>query len=180
VFCETIFTNKTAAVYFRVNHMNAVVRRFVLPLSAALLLATAAYVLLGIMGELILGNWEVGRLFPFSNAHLREEASEGLYAPLSDPLFVLFSVLVAICSFGPSMFWGALRAAKSELWFVWLAALIGVGLVAFTLGPELSSETPSSISTAALFSIAVCFGASGAGIWFATLVGPVTRGAAHG
>src|SRR5262245_11123568 len=103
--------------------MNTVVRRFALPLSAALLLAATAYVGLGTMGELILGNWEVGRLFPFSNAHLREEASEGLYAPLSDPLFVLFSLLVAICSFGPSMFWGALKARRTELWFVSLAAM---------------------------------------------------------
>jgi hypothetical protein len=160
--------------------MNIVLRRFALPLSAALWLAASAYVLLGMLGEVILGHWEVGRLFPFSNAHLREEASEGLYAPLSDPLFVLFAVLVAICSFGPSMFWGALRASRSELWIVWLAALTGVSLLAFTLGPELSSEAPSTISAAALFSLAACFGASGFGIWLAMFVGPATPAAGHG
>jgi len=159
--------------------MNAVVRRFVLPLSAAVLLTPAACLALGMVGELILGNWEVGRLFPFSNAHLREEASEGLYAPLSDPVFVFFSLLVALCSFGPSMFWGALRASRSELWLVWLAAFPGVGLLSLTLGPELSFGT-YSISAAALFSLAGCLGASGIGIWFARYVAPAAQGGAHG
>ena len=145
-----------------------------------LLFAPAAYVALGTIGELILGNWEVGRLFPFSNAHLLEEASEGLYAPLSDPLFVLFSLLVATCSFAPSMFWGALRASSSESRLVWSAALTGIGLLAFSLGSELSSQAAPSIRAAALFSLAVCFGASAVGIWFARSVGSATRRAVHG
>jgi hypothetical protein len=160
--------------------MNVVLRRFVLPLSAAVFLAPVAYVALGTIGELLLGDWEVGRLFPFSNAHLLEEASEGLYAPLADPLFVLFSLLVATFSFVPSMFWGAVRASGSELWLVWLAALTGIGLLTFSFGPELSSRASPSIRAAALFSLGVCFGAGAIGIWFARFVGSATRGAVHG
>jgi hypothetical protein len=119
--------------------MRPLIRRFALPLAVALLLTPAAYVLFGILGEMILGP-EAERLFPFSNAHLLEEATEGLYAPLSDPLFVSFWLLVAICTFGPSMFWGAFKAAKSELWLVWMAALTGTALLALTLRPEFSSD----------------------------------------
>ena len=160
--------------------MKVVIRRFALPLAAAVLLAPAAYVALGAVAELILGNWEVGRLFPFSNAHLLEEASEGSYVPVADPLFVGFTLLVAACSFSPSMFWGALRAPSSELRFVWLAALVGIGLMAFSLGPELSSRASPSIRGAALFSLGVCVGASAIGIWFARVIGSRTRGVVHG
>lgn len=86
---------------------------------------------------------------------------------LADPLFLLFSLLIAAFSLGPSMFWGALRASGTELWLVWLAALTGIGLLAFSLGPELSSRASPSSRAAALFSLGVCFGASVAGIWFA-------------
>jgi hypothetical protein len=153
--------------------MRTLIRRFALPLAAALVLSAAAFVLFGIAGETMLGQ-EAELLFPFSNAHLLEEAMEGLYAPLSDPLFVSFSLLIAICAFGPSMFWGALRAAKSELWLVWLAALAGSGLLAITLHPELSSSEPSSIYQAALFLPVACLVAGGAGIRLATKLKPAS------
>lgn len=130
--------------------MRTLIRRFALPLAAALLLAAAGFVLFGMVGEMMLGQ-EAERLFPFSNAHLLEEAMEGLYTPLSDPLFISFSLLIAICAFGPSMFWGALSAAKSEVWLVSLASLVGSALLALTLRPKLSSDEPSSIYQAALF-----------------------------
>ena len=159
--------------------MRTLIRRFALPLAAALLLTPAVYVLFGILSEMILGP-EAERLFPFSNAHLLEEAAEGLYAPLSDPLFVSFWLLVAICTFGPSMFWGAFRAAKSELWLVWMAALTGTALLALTLRPEFSSDAPPSISQSPLFLLAACLVAGGAGIWMSRVFGPVKRSAGHG
>lgn len=159
--------------------MRTMIRRFALPLAAALALAATAYVLFGIAGEMMLGQ-EAERLFPFSNAHLLEEAMEGIYSPLSDPLFLSFSLLIAICAFGPPMFWGALRAARSEVWLVWLATLVGSALLAVTLRPELSSDEPSSIYQAALFLPAACLVAGGAGIWVSRVFGPVERSARHG
>jgi hypothetical protein len=150
--------------------MKPLVRRFALPLAAVVILSPAAFVALGTIGELILGNWEAGRLFPFSNAHLREEALEGVYSPLSDPLFVLFSLLVAGCAFGPAMFWGALRASKSELRFVWLATVTGTGLIALTFQSELSGRAPIPIVAAAFFVLVACFGAGSAGIWLSSSV----------
>jgi hypothetical protein len=150
--------------------MRTLIRRFAVPLAAALLLSFAAFVLFAWLGELLLGQ-EAERLFPFSNAHLLEEALEGLYAPLADPLFVAFSLLVAICGFVPSMFWGGLRAAKSEVWLVWLAAHVATTLLALTLRPQLSLDTSPSISHAAWFLLAACLAASGAGIWFSRFRG---------
>jgi FtsH-binding integral membrane protein len=145
--------------------MNVAIRRFALPLAAVVVLWIAAVITLGTLGELVFGSWEVGRLYPFSNSHLLEEASEGLYAPLSDPLFVLFSLAVAISAFGLSMFWGALKVPRSQLWLVWLAALTGIGLLAVHLRSAFSSEAPASILAGALFVLAACFGASCAGVW---------------
>jgi hypothetical protein len=160
--------------------MNVVVRGFALPLAGIMALWVAAVVIGGTMVEAILGGWEVGRLFPFSNAHLLEEASEGLYAPLSDPLFVVFSLASAACAFGASMFWGAFNARKSESWLVWVAVLTGIGLVALYLRSALSSEAPTSISRAALFVLAACLLASAAGVWLSGFVSRATRGAGHG
>jgi hypothetical protein len=148
--------------------MRTLIRRFALPLAAALMLSAAAFVLFGMAGKMMLGQ-EAERLFPFSNAHLLEEAMEGVYSPLSDPLFLSFSFLIAICAFGPSMFWGALRAANPEVWLVLLATLVGSALLALILRPQLSSSEPSSIHHAALFLPAACGLAGGAGIWLARL-----------
>src|SRR5690349_18428156 len=117
--------------------LRTLLRRFVLPLAIVVVLAPLMHVVFGAVGEYILGSLNAERLFPFSNAHLREEALEGAYAPLGDPLFVMFSLLVALGAFGTAMFVGAFKASSVERRFVWLATVVGTGLLALTLLPEL-------------------------------------------
>ena len=158
--------------------MNVAVRRFALPLVAVFVLALVVVVAFGTMTELLLGNWEAGRLFPFSNAHLLEEAAEGLYAPLSDPLFVLFSFAVAIGAFGLSMFWGVVGASKTESFVVWSAALTAVALLGLHLRSAFSPDASVPISMAALCVLAACLAASGAAIWLG--LGRTSKSAGHG
>lgn len=79
-------------------------------------LALSAIALRG--SELVFGVDVSERLAAFSNAHLLEEAFEGPYEPLDDPLFVGFSLAVALLAFGLP----ALLASK-----LWREGTIPVG-----------------------------------------------------
>ena len=95
---------------------------------AVLLAAVVALSVLVWQATVFLAGWDVAeRLVPYANAHLLEEAAEGLYEPWRDPVFLLGVVANAVVPVTIATLVAARFDARAPF------AVIAVGVLAFIL-----------------------------------------------
>jgi hypothetical protein len=127
----------------------------VLLLSTILIAAVWAALLavVGLGAEEFIGYWLADRFAPFSNVHLLEEVDEGLYAPLSDPVFVLHAVVIAALAFGVPTYFLGRRAKREPPLLTSIPALIVISIIAFLWRYVWYEGYPLAMQLACLFEI---------------------------
>ena len=140
--------------------MSIIVKRIVIPLAAIVALWMVVIPASSLSVEALFGIGVAERLTPFSNAHLLEEAAEGMYNPLADWLFVTFRAVVALIAFGLGTVIAAFGARRKELALAIVPSLAGVALMSLSLSYVWSESYPSTMRNAFVIDVLMCIGAS--------------------
>ena len=152
--------------------MTAIAGRIIASVAGIVALWVAVGLVVGFSVEALFGYWLSERFRPFSNAHLLEEADEGLYSPVSDPAFLVHAVAIAVIVFGGSAYFLARGPFRSHPRRAVVASLV----VIFALGGLWSyvwaEGYPVAMRWGVLFELASYTVASVAGVLIA-----VRRGA---
>ena len=111
--------------------MKLTLRRIVAPFVLLVALWNLVTMSVDIGTQIFIGVFEAERITPYSNVHLSEEAAEGIYSPLTDPVFILYISLVGIVAFGFSSFFAAWGASKQELILSAIPGIVGLLILLF-------------------------------------------------
>lgn len=114
---------------------------------------------LGFGTEVIFGDSAAERLTPFANSHLLEEAGEGSYSPLNDPLFIAYTMGTAIAVFGIPTFYLASRRYLSRRVAV-VPAMVVVLIIAVLWRYVWAEGYPQPMRLGVLFELVSWCGAS--------------------
>ena len=109
-------------------------RRLIIPF----FLLIAMYVVVTMVAERVTiyyFGWFAGdRMLPYYSVHLSEELSEGSYSPFFDPVFVIYTIMNGLLSFGASGFYAAVGiAARCLMFSIIPAILVILSLVFFNI-----------------------------------------------
>ena len=127
-------------------------KRWVLAVSAGVTMLVASSVALFLIAWSIIaargGSAAAERLAPFLNAHLLEEAAEGVYWPLRDPLFWLSAFLRMVIPFVFGAVIAVVVARNGRLWAALVTLVSGLA-ISLVLHPGVMSM-PSPMRVAYL------------------------------
>ena len=141
--------------------MTVVLRRFALPL-VVMIAIYVGFVFLVLAAEDSGAYWLSERFMPLRKAHMLEEAIEGTFAPLRDPLFVAFQFVFAVFVFGFGAYIGARGASWKHASIVALAAVLAGALL---IGDLLIVDgMPGSIRAAAYVCAVIYLAATASGM----------------
>jgi len=113
--------------------MKLIFRRLILPFILMLALWTIITMAIDLTTQELLGVLEAERMMPYTNAHLLEEASEGTYSPISDPVFLVYILLIGIAVFGGGSLFAWWGVAKQHIAIASVPSIIGISFIVFPL-----------------------------------------------
>ncbi|WP_395005979.1 hypothetical protein [Undibacterium sp.] len=107
----------------------------------------------------LLGVFEAERMAPYTNAHLLEEASEGKYSPITDPVFLIYIFSIGIAVFGGGSLFAWWGVAKQQFAIASVPSVIGVSFIVLPLRFVWNDGYPQQMQIALfleLFVYALC------------------------
>jgi len=142
------------------------VRRVAVPTAAIVALWIACELLAARVVEVFVGPGAGERLMPFANAHLLEEAVEGEYAPVTDPVFLANTLLLAVVAFGAGSCLAGRGVPRVQRLYAAIPSLVTLVLLAWLFRHVWNAGYPSPMRVAFAIQFGACFAASCAGLWW--------------
>ncbi len=109
--------------------MKCIFRRMIFPFILMLALWTVTTMAVDLTTQELLGVFEAERMAPYANAHLLEEAYEGKYSPISDPVFLIYILSIGIAVFGGGSLFAWWGVAKQHIAIASVPSIIGVAII---------------------------------------------------
>lgn len=135
--------------------MKSIFRRMILPFILMLALWTVTTMAADLTTQELLGVFEAERMAPYTNAHLLEEASEGKYSPISDPVFLIYVLSIGIAVFGGGSLLAWWGVAKQHIAIALVPSIIGVAIIILPRRFVWNDSYPQEMQTALLFELFV-------------------------